>query len=682
MFLAVLSLLLGFVAFGCNGGSSSSSTPAITITLEPSGTQTMDQGKTLTITATLANDPSNQGVTWKLSGAGSLSNQTTFSVNYVAPATVSSATTGTVTATSVANTSVTAQLTITVNPVTALTISTTSLPNGTVGVPYSAQLQASAGFWPYTWSISSGALPGWANFDSSTGVISGTPDMTATSNFTVKVTDSAPTPANATQDLSITVATSDSTNNAELKGQYAFLLQGFDDATGNQFAIVGSFIADGNGNVTDGLEDFNGPGGYDPVVALTGKYSVGSDNRGILTLSNSGTSTTFAIAVGSLNSSNVATKASLIEFDDITGTDGKRGSGFVYLQDPNAFNLSSLSGPYAFQFAGQTELTETRMVMTGAYTADGNGNVTKGEATSNAAGTIATSNFTATFSTDGNTASFGRLRITPTGIPLNYVYYIVSANSALAISTSNESTNGILGGQVLTQSSTSFSPASLQGTYVAYAVGLKPDFFFEPASVSAGLWTFNGSDSVSFSLDLLEDLFDFSKTGTLTYTVAANGRVSTSGGDSAEQPGNPIVYLVDADKGFFMTTNGWAASGFMELQTGGPFSNASVSGNYLVGTVTPPITGSGVSSGVGTSPGDGTLTLTLDTNDPTSFFEAFNAVRTVSLILVTDSSGRGEYDEYHLGIFYVVSPKKVVFMANPGTPDLNAFATTVMILEQ
>ena len=44
-----------------------------------------------------------------------------------------------------------------------LAITTASLPGGTVQTAYSATLAATGGMPPYTWSVASGALPGWAD---------------------------------------------------------------------------------------------------------------------------------------------------------------------------------------------------------------------------------------------------------------------------------------------------------------------------------------------------------------------------------------------------------------------------------------------------------------------------------------------------------------------------------------
>jgi hypothetical protein len=86
-----------------------------------------------------------------------------------------------------------------------LEITTTSLPDGTVSQAYSETVQATGGVTPYSWSIVSGSLPAGLSLASSTGVISGTPTGTGTSNFTVRVTDSQGTPDTDDQALSITI---------------------------------------------------------------------------------------------------------------------------------------------------------------------------------------------------------------------------------------------------------------------------------------------------------------------------------------------------------------------------------------------------------------------------------------------------------------------------------------------
>ena len=82
-----------------------------------------------------------------------------------------------------------ASRTITLTIVRGLTITTESLPNGTVGVAYSAQLAAAGGTGSYSWSAT--GLPAWLTLNASSGVLAGTPTAAGTYSFTVQVTDSA-----------------------------------------------------------------------------------------------------------------------------------------------------------------------------------------------------------------------------------------------------------------------------------------------------------------------------------------------------------------------------------------------------------------------------------------------------------------------------------------------------------
>jgi hypothetical protein len=91
---------------------------------------------------------------------------------------------------------------------TPLSVTTTSLPGGTVGTAYTATLQATGGTLPYSWSVTSGALPAGLSLNAATGAITGTPTTAATANFTVQVQDSASPAATATKALSIAVASS------------------------------------------------------------------------------------------------------------------------------------------------------------------------------------------------------------------------------------------------------------------------------------------------------------------------------------------------------------------------------------------------------------------------------------------------------------------------------------------
>jgi hypothetical protein len=78
---------------------------------------------------------------------------------------------------------------ITNDPSQQITVLTLSLPDGTVGKPYSASLDAQGGTLPYTWTISSGNLPAGLSLVPD-GTISGTPVAVGTyGNITFMVDD-------------------------------------------------------------------------------------------------------------------------------------------------------------------------------------------------------------------------------------------------------------------------------------------------------------------------------------------------------------------------------------------------------------------------------------------------------------------------------------------------------------
>ena len=88
-----------------------------------------------------------------------------------------------------------------INP--APQIVTSALPGITVNQAYSQSLSASGGTAPLTWDISSGTLPSGILLNSSTGLLSGTPTVSGTSSFTVRLRDV--NGAATTKTLSMTV---------------------------------------------------------------------------------------------------------------------------------------------------------------------------------------------------------------------------------------------------------------------------------------------------------------------------------------------------------------------------------------------------------------------------------------------------------------------------------------------
>jgi hypothetical protein len=99
---------------------------------------------------------------------------------------------------------VTGPVSLTISPA-ALTITTGTLPNGTVGVPYSQTIGVSGGTAPYSCTIASGSLqPGLAL--TATGcIVSGTPTAPGTNTISVTATDSSGPAKSVTAPVKLTI---------------------------------------------------------------------------------------------------------------------------------------------------------------------------------------------------------------------------------------------------------------------------------------------------------------------------------------------------------------------------------------------------------------------------------------------------------------------------------------------
>lgn len=85
----------------------------------------------------------------------------------------------------------TASVNLTLNvDVPTLTLTPATLPVATQGIAYSQALTASGGIAPYSFTVTTGALPAGLVLNTSTGVISGTPTASGSANFAITVSDS------------------------------------------------------------------------------------------------------------------------------------------------------------------------------------------------------------------------------------------------------------------------------------------------------------------------------------------------------------------------------------------------------------------------------------------------------------------------------------------------------------
>ena len=102
-----------------------------------------------------------------------------------------------------ASVSVDLTLTILAGP---LTITTTSLPNGSIGTAYSQTLNAVGGIGAHTWQLTAGTLPNGLTLNATTGLISGTPTALVNATpLTFQATDSGSPAQTASVSLTLTI---------------------------------------------------------------------------------------------------------------------------------------------------------------------------------------------------------------------------------------------------------------------------------------------------------------------------------------------------------------------------------------------------------------------------------------------------------------------------------------------
>jgi len=459
-----------------------SAAPPITVAIAPPTTTSFGPSGTVNLTASVTNDVNSDGVTWSLSGTGctgatcgTLTNITTTSATYTAPATITTQQTVTVTATSVANTSDTNTLILT--DLLPVTFSPAVLPVGTVGVAYSTTITVSGGTPPYTIATPTN-LPSWATagttVNNTTGIITiaGTPTGayktsgtgatafqygnptilgTGTPLIGLSATDSTVgTPLTGTASVPLTMYNTTSNpapnastiTNSMMKGSYAFYGSGYTENSAETIAAsellrvsyIGSIVADGNGNITGGEIDVNNPAGFASYKGVTGSYSVQSNQIATITIllpTSPVTPVTLVAALGDLNSSSVATAGQFIEYDDVNGitagtTPGTRVTGELALQAASVLSTTTtpISGPFAFGMAGgnpAVAITSTCETALTCGPTDAAGAITFSGAVSTgeediAVGSTSTTQVTlaGTLGNSGNTDAFGRVTATLT----------------------------------------------------------------------------------------------------------------------------------------------------------------------------------------------------------------------------------------------------------------------------
>jgi hypothetical protein len=362
-------------------------------------------------------------------------------------------------------------------------------------------------------------------------------------------------------------------SNASLKGQYAYSMSG-EDLNGAFIARVGSFFADGAGNITQGLEDVNSVSGVTSVSFTSGTYAIQPNGRGTLTLTNATSSLLLSITLISPN------KGFTIQ-TDLNAT----SSGNFNLQSPGAFSNPGISGNYVFDVSGVDALIPAFPIsMVGQIQTDGSGNVQGGTMDVNDGAalvgpsgplTVPKSTYAVDTSADGTT--FGRGTIT---IDVkSFVFYIVD-NTRFKMMEIN---NGATLGDATLQTGTIPTQTSAFGGNFAFLIGGSSVIGTMGPLTRAGRFFADGSGNLN-TIFLDDNNFGSthstspSNISNASYTIdathAGSGRGTLTFQDSRLADAFKFVfYLVSPTQAVIQdTSNGVIADGSMLAQAAGPLT--------------------------------------------------------------------------------------------------------------
>jgi hypothetical protein len=377
-------------------------------------------------------------------------------------------------------------------------------------------------------------------------------------------------------------------SNSSLTGQYGFSMSGV-DLNGAYLARAGSFAADGNGKITAALEDVVDLGSGSPasIVAFTGgTYQIQANGRGVMVLQNpngGGLQLNFVL--------NSTSQGVLVQTDLNAATSG----GFS-LQTPSNFTAAAVNGNYVVDLAGvsfSSTNTVAPITTIGRIIADGNGNITGGTIdvkdgnTDTASGAIALTPGTYQMDlTTGNGPNFGRGTMSFNGY--DFAFYIVNSGRILLIEEDN--LGGSLGDGLQQSGTIPTTNAGFTGSFV-YLVGGSSVLGSNGALARAARFTADGQGGLSaISLDDNNDgrishISPGSSVSNAAYSIdtanSGSGRGTFTFKDSSLGTFTNVFYMISPTQAVVQDTSpGLVTVGPMLAQTGAPFTNANLAGNY------------------------------------------------------------------------------------------------------
>src|SRR5581483_11787444 len=348
--------------------------------------------------------------------------------------------------------------------------------------------------------------------------------------------------------------------NANLTGAFAFSYTGTDG--GGFLAVAGSFQADGNGNITSGMEDINSGLGIATNAAITGTYTIRADGRGSATLNSPAGNTVIDFVI-------VSGGHALVTRFDANAT----GSGTIDQQTSSAFSNTALAGQFAFTLTG-LDGAGNPLGVAGTFTSDTAGNITSGIDDSNDSGGVVTNDpMTGSLPVASNgrgTATINTVRGTST-----FAFYVVDSTHIKLVETDTTST--FLGGEAFRQTGP-FSNASVSGPFAFTMAGA--DLLSAGPFAAGGIFNADGAGTITSGTEDFNDAGSVITNAGLSgnYSIAAYGRgtlsIVTGSGtfNFIIYPSSAGILVLETDIDFL--TEGTA------LQQTPPFNAGSLSGTY------------------------------------------------------------------------------------------------------
>jgi len=294
----------------------------------------------------------------------------------------------------------------------------------------------------------------------------------------------------------------------------------------------------------------------------------------------------------------VATQGRIIEFDSDpvnTGFTWNTATGTIEKQDPSAFSTAAINGDFSFGFSADSFIA---FAAVGRFHADGSGNISAGSLDTNELNGLETplllsnQSFTGSYgSVDGDGRGSAILVIPGVGT-VTTAFYVVSNTELLFIGggiPDNGSTvyhgavvyHGVFAGPALRQTGGPYTNASLSGSSVFQLTGTNAS---DGEELIAGEFVADGKGNLTGVTDEnINGSVSLNTVITGSYTIGANGRgtLTPQGG------GEPFVlYMVSPGQAFLLhPPPGDPQIGLLQPQATGPFTNTSISGTFLGGTL-------------------------------------------------------------------------------------------------